>query len=590
LLLKIRVWFIIGLKTNEGNFLMKNTKKVSNNTKWLIILAVVVAILALATFSIWRVRYAPTGQRMSIKEYYGISGDGAALFVNGKQIKKDGKAAAKVSDGHFYIELSSLKSSIDDGYVYDSTEQILRYTTDKEVISVNKGDTYYTSGRTKSDLKEKIIITGTSDKPYVAVDFVKKFTDIKIKTAKDPERIVVEKAGYKKKVTTLKNNTQARRFGGPKSKILADVKRGTEATVIESYGKWVKILTADGIEGCVMSSTIDVAKPATVANSLPERSFKHIKMDGKVNILWHQVTNRTANTSVNHVLSNAKGVNVISPTWFRVSDNKGSISDIASLDYVKAAHDKGVQVWGLVSNFENKGIDSTLLLNKTSSRDNLINNLIGKAISYDLDGINVDFEQIQTDAKDGYSEFIKELSLKCKKNDIVLSVDNYPPTNSSAHYNRKVQAQYADYCIVMAYDEHYQTNGPGSNSSLDFVKKAVKNTLKEVPKSRLILALPFYAKVWTTKNDAMTVKSIAMKNISSYLKENNVQETWDDSTGQNYAEFSKGGAKIQLWSEDEKSLSLKLQVMKSNDLAGVAFWKEGFEDSSIWNVIGNYTK
>ena len=575
----------------EGNLLMEKRNALSKNTTWFALLVALIVVLALATFGIWTVRYAPTKERMSIKEYYGISGDEAALFINGKQIKPDGnKAAAQIKDGHFYIALSTLKSKLDDGYVYDSTEQILRYTTDSEVISVNRDDTFYTSGRSQNEMKEKIVIQGGSDRTFVALDFVKKFTDIKTKTAKDPNRVVVEKAGYKKNVTELKRDTEARRFGGPKSKILSDVKKGTQATVIESYGKWDKILTADGIEGCVTSSSLDTIKSRTVGKSLPARTYDHITMKNKVNLLWHQVTNRTANSSVNRVLSNAKGINVISPTWFRLADNQGGLTDVASLSYVKTAHNAGVQVWGLVSNFENQSVDTTTVLNTTSSRDNLINNLIAKAIAYNLDGINVDFEQVQTAAKDGYAEFIKELSLKCENNDLVLSVDNYPPTASSAHYNRKVQANYADYCIVMAYDEHYKTSDPGSNASISFVRDAVKNSLKEIPKSRLILGMPFYAKLWTTKDGTTTLKTISMKDISSYLKQYNVQETWDDDLGQNYAEFSNDGAKIQLWAEDEKSLALKLEVMKSNGLAGGAFWKEGLEDYSVWDLIGNYMK
>ena len=570
---------------------MEKRDTLSKNTKWLILLVIFIIILAIATFGIWTVRYAPSKERMSIKEYYGISGDQAALFINGKRIKQDGdKTVAQLKDGHFYIALSTLKSKLDDGYVYDSTEQILRYTTDSEVISVNRDDAFYTSGRSQEDMDEKIVITGGSDRTFVALDFVKKFTDVTVKTAKKPNRVVIEKAGYKKKVTELKRDTEARRFGGPKSKILADLKKGTQATVVESYGRWDKIMTADGIEGCVTSSSLDTIKSRTVKKSLPERKYNHITMKDKVNLLWHQVTNRTANSSVDRVLSNARGINVISPTWFRLADNEGGLTDIASLSYVKTAHNAGVQVWGLVSNFEDKSVDTTTVLNMTSSRDNLVNNLIAKAIAYDLDGINVDFEQVQTAAKDGYAEFIRELSLKCENTDLVLSVDNYPPTASSTHYSRKVQANYADYCIVMAYDEHYSTSDPGSNASIGFVKDAVKNSLKEIPKSRLVLGMPFYAKLWTTKDDTTTMKTIGMKSISSYLKQYNVQETWDDDLGQNYAEFSNDGAKIQLWAEDEKSLALKLEVMKSNGLAGGAFWKEGLEDNSVWDLIGNYMK
>ena len=564
-------------------------KKAANKgeaVKYIIVL-VFLAVLILATIGIWRVRYAPSTERMSLASYYGVSGKEAALFVNGE--KSDTEKAALVSEGHYYILLSELKSSLDDGYVYDDSENILRYATDRQVISVNKGDTYYTVGRNQEDLGQKILITGDGDKPYVAVDFADRFTDFTYRTGRKPYRLVIEKAGYSHKVTTISKDTEIRRFGGPKSRILADAKKGTKVTVLESYGKWSQILTNNGILGCVKDNTLGDISTEKNKKRLEARKYNHIRADGKVNLLWHQVTNTTANSGLDQVLSDAEGITVISPTWFRIADNDGGLSDIGSLDYVKKCHDKGVQVWALFSNFENKNVDTTSVLNTTSSRDNLVNNMIAKAIAYNLDGINVDFEQVSTDAKDGYVEFIKELSIKCENNDLILSVDNYPPTASSLHYNRKIQAQYADYLIVMAYDEHYAGSGEaGSNASISFVKKAVSDSLKEVPKSQLILGMPFYSRIWTTKDGTLSTETIAMKNISSYIKSHNAQESWQDDLGQNYVEFSEDGATKQLWVEDEKSLALKLGVMKDNDLAGGAFWKEGLESDSIWEIIGKY--
>lgn len=564
-------------------------KKAANKgeaVKYIIVL-VFLAVLILATIGIWRVRYAPSTERMSLASYYGVSGKEAALFVNGE--KSDTEKAALVSEGHYYILLSELKSSLDDGYVYDDSENILRYATDRQVISVNKGDTYYTVGRSQEDLGQKILITGDGDKPYVAVDFADRFTDFTYRTGRRPYRLVIEKAGYSHKVTTISKDTEIRRFGGPKSRILADAKKGTKVTVLESYGKWSQILTNNGILGCVKDNTLGDISTEKNKKRLEARKYNHIRADGKVNLLWHQVTNTTANSGLDQVLSDAEGITVISPTWFRIADNDGGLSDIGSLDYVKKCHDKGVQVWALFSNFENKNVDTTSVLNTTSSRDNLVNNMIAKAIAYNLDGINVDFEQVSTDAKDGYVEFIKELSIKCENNDLILSVDNYPPTASSLHYNRKIQAQYADYLIVMAYDEHYAGSGEaGSNASISFVKKAVSDSLKEVPKSQLILGMPFYSRIWTTKDGTLSTETIAMKNISSYIKSHNAQESWQDDLGQNYVEFSEDGATKQLWVEDEKSLALKLGVMKDNDLAGGAFWKEGLESDSIWEIIGKY--
>lgn len=576
---------------------MAEKKTEIRDIRRLLLLVAVIAVLVIITLAIWSVKYAPTNKRMSLSEYYGISGNQAALFINGQ--KSDTKAAAIHTGDQYYILLSELKAELDDGYVYDDTENILRYTTDSQVITVNKGDEYYITGREKTDFTpgrdgkaEQIVITGAGNKVYVNLQFVKMYTDIRISTTGSPYRVVIEKAGYSHNVAEIRRNTKIRRFGGPKSLVLSEVRKGADVTVIQSYGKWSQILTKNGVLGCVKSSTLGDSKKSTVKAKLTPRRYNHIRVDGKVNLLWHQVTNASANSSIDSVLSSDKGINVISPTWFRIADNKGGLSDIASSDYIKKCHDKGVQVWGLVSNFENNDVDTTTVLNRTSARDNLVNNIIGKAVAYDLDGINIDFEQVSTDAKDGYIEFIRELSIRCENNDIILSVDNYPPSESSMHYNRSEQSDYADYVIVMAYDEHYAggPEGAGSNASISFVKSAVTDTLKEVPKNQLILGMPFYAKIWTTKDGSVTTRSIGMKSIPAYISAHNAQETWLEDQGQNYVEFSDNGATVQLWVEDQKSLALKLGVMKDNGLAGGAFWKEGLESSGIWDTIGKYMK
>ena len=458
------------------------------------------------------------------------------------------------------------------------------------MINVNLGDDFYTEGRNSENLKHKILVSD-GDAVYVSLEFIKKYSDIKTIAAKKPYRLVVYKAGFKRETAKLSKDTAIRRFGGPKSKVLKEASKDEAVDVVESYGSWTKILTKDGVIGCVKTSTLEDNKKVKVKAVLPKRTYHHIKLNEKVNLLWHQVTNRTANAGIANVLAKAKGINVISPTWFTLSDNKGGITDIASLDYVRTCHDRGLQVWGLVSNLSHADVDTATVLNVTSSRDNLVNNLIGKAIAYNLDGINVDLESIPTKAEDGYTQFIRELSIKCEKNDLVLSVDNYSPTASSAHYNRDIQADYADYCIVMAYDEHYAgSQEAGSNASISFVTNAVKNTLKEVPADQVILGMPFYSRLWKTSKAGLKTETVSMINNQKVLEDHKAEATWNETVGQNYAEFTEKDVLWQFWLEDTKSLALKLGVMRDQNLAGGAFWKEGQESQSVWDVIETYMK
>lgn len=280
----------------------------------------------------------------------------------------------------------------------------------------------------------------------------------------------------------------------------------------------------------------------------------------------------------------------MSPTWFYLNDNKGGIASIASSNYVSVCHANNVQVWGLISNLEDDSVDTTTVLNTTSARDTLVNNLIAQAITYGLDGINIDIEQLSGAAADGYIQFIKELSIKCEKNDIVLSVDNYVPTVSSAIYSRAEQAKYADYVVIMGYDEHYGgSEEAGSVASLDWVKQGVEDTVSEVPAEQVILGMPFYCRVWEVASDgSVSSTAYGMNAIQSYLKTNGVTTNWDETEGQYYGEYTKGDTTYKIWVEDETSIEEKLKVMKEAGLAGGAFWKKGFDSTGVWNIIAKY--
>ena len=566
----------------------RKRKKQSNGRVLLVVGLLFLLIVLSVVF--WAIRYAPSKEMLGLSEFYQIKGNEAVLFINDEKIDRKEYAPAIVKDGEYYLQVNTLKNRIDRGYVYDSTENILRYATENSVINVNLGDDFYTVGRNSEKMPHKIL-QSDGDAVYVSLDFVRKQTDIQVLKAKKPNRLLVYKAGYKRSVAKITKNTEIRRFGGPKSKILKEASEDETVDIIESYGSWTKVLTKDGVMGCIKSKALDPAKNVKVKSVLPKRTYQHIKMDEKVNLLWHQVTNKTANASIGNVLAKVKGINVISPTWFTLSDNKGGLTDVASLDYVRTCHNAGIQVWGLVSNLSQVNVDTASVLNVTSARDNLVNNLIGKAIAYDLDGINIDLEAIPKSAEDGYTQFIRELSIKCENNDLVLSVDNYSPTASSAHYNRDIQADYADYCIVMAYDEHYAgSEEAGSNASISFVKEAVEKTLKEVPADQVILGMPFYSRIWKSGKDGMKTETVSMLNNQKVLNDHKAEANWDEGVGQNYAEFTENDILWQFWLEDSKSLALKLNVMRDNQLAGGAFWKEGQESQDVWDVIETYMK
>ena len=278
-------------------------------------------------------------------------------------------------------------------------------------------------------------------------------------------------------------------------------------------------------------------------------------------------------------------MNVISPTWFSLTDNNGNYRSLASKDYVAKAHAKGLQVWALIDNFS-ADVQTETLLASTATRRRLIDSLIADAEKYDLDGLNLDFESLKTEAGVHYIEFIRELSIPCRQKGIVLSVDNYVPARYNSFYNLKEQGIVADYVIMMGYDEHFAGGEPGSVSSISYVKNGISGMLEDVPKEKLINAVPFYTRLWIEAGDgSITSKAMGIADAKKWVDNNQVELTWQADTAQYYGEKQTNDGAWFLWMEEERSLKEKMNVVRQNDLAGVACWKLGFEDSAAWDSI-----
>jgi spore germination protein YaaH len=555
--------------------------------------ALLVMVLAVGGIAYIK-KYAPTKEHMDLAEYFKTNYDNeAAVILNGEfkgSTEEDGHGLAIVKEGKPYLEVGFVKENIDDGYVYDSSEITLRYATDTQVYTAVVGNNDYTVDKSNESLGYPVVVA-QDNTVYIATEYIDKLSDYQWEYHEGPNRITVNTVGFKSDIGIIKRKGQIRKLNGPKSPVLEDVTKGEQLYVLRDTGKWSYVVSEKGVCGYIKNRSFNIEGDISV-DATNDRKYNHISVGDGICLMWHQVTSQAANGDIANVLASSPLVTVMSPTWFYLNDNNGGIASIASTNYVNTCHANNVQVWGLVSNLEDPNVDTTTVLNTTSARDNLVNNLIAQAITYGLDGINVDIEQLSGAAADGYIQFIKELSIKCEKNDIVLSVDNYVPTASSAIYNRSEQAKYADYVIIMGYDEHYSgSEEAGSVASLGWVEQGIKDTLTEVPAKRVILGIPLYCRVWEVAEDgSIDSTAYGMNAIQSYLKTNSVNTTWDDSLGQYYGEYTKGDKTYKIWVEDETSIEKKLILMGENKLAGGAFWKKGFDSTGIWNFMGKYLK
>ena len=583
-----------------------NNKRQQKNNHSVIIAAVfIVGVILIAGISLLVKKYSPSKERVNLNSYYNVQNEEDMAIVVDNQRLED---VAKNWEGHVYLEYQTVHDYLNERFYWDANENILRYVTPTDVISVNAGEQSYMVTKS-SENTDYTIVKVDADKMYIALDFVQKYTEypaISYKVYEKPNRVAIESKGGTIKTAEVKRSTEIRQKGGIKSPIVVDVEKGATVTILESGNDWDKVCTQDGMIGYIRNNKLGSEQKTTVKAKGEQPVFNHLLKDKAISMGWHQVTNQDGNKKVANVLQSTKGINVLSPTWFYLNDNDGNIYSLANHDYVNYCHQQGVEVWALISNLENSEVDTTYVLTHTSVRDKLVNQIIASAIEYNLDGINLDFEALAGEVGDAYIQFIRELSIKCENNNIVLSVDNYVPSSYTAFYNRSEQALFADYIVIMAYDEHTRASEDvGSVASIGFVKKGVEDTLAEVPANQTILGMPFYTRVWElTPKDGegedvesasedylpytFTCSEEGMQTVENRYTVNGAQPTWDDTTGQYYVEYENSGKTYKIWIENEASLEEKLKVMKDNSLAGAAYWKLGFERATAWDTIIKY--
>ncbi len=533
------------------------------------VLVILVAILGIVTHVV--MKYIPSSEKMDLNEYYGEMADGEiALVIGTEKLEERGL----VDGDRVYLPLDVVNTYLNQRYYWDSANQQILYATPSELTSVSAS----------SEAGDKVWVK--DDKVYLNLTYVQEFTDLDAYITKDPYRIAIQYKFKNVKTVTVKKNTSIRYRGGIKSAVLTSVKKGTKLRLIEEMENWDQVATDDGYIGYIDKKKVGEAEKTKFERSFKKEEYSYLTMDSKVNMVWHQVTSTDANAYFADATANMTGVNVISPTWFYLTDTSGNIASIASADYVSQAHEKGLQVWGLIDNFTQE-VSTTETLSSTAARQNIISQLIQAAQDVGMDGINVDFESLSEDVGTHFLEFLRELSIECHKNNLVLSVDNPVPEDFTSHYDRAEQGRVVDYVIIMGYDEHYVGSEAGSVASLPWVEQGIQDTLDEVPAKRVINAIPFYTRLWRTTGGNVTSEAIGMDQAQQTIAENNVETYWDKTTSQNYGKYDIDNSTYQIWLEDAQSVAEKVKLVSKYDLAGVSAWKLGFENNGIWQVISD---
>lgn len=554
--------------------------------KGIIIAAAAAGLVVIVAAMFVIVRYTPTKEKMSGYKYFDIdkNTDKVLVMIDGESYPDTGINI----DGRLYLPQEFIADNINVGFYYDKESDATLYSDTSYIYAFKKNQNDYSDDTGKIYTMDYSVIRDVDGECFIAWDYVAERTDCEYQYASEPDRLNVTLKSEAKQCVTAGKKAAVRYRGGIKSPVLEYVSKGDRLEYVDDIDEWIKVTTVSGYTGYVKKSEVsDTFEYVREQKAVEEHNF--LLKNEKITLAWFQVSGTAGNSSIDNNMSTISGVNVIAPTWYSVTDESGNMSSYASADFVSKMHQRGIDVWALVSDFDTN-VDFAQLYSSKAARTNMVNKLVGEAKSYGFDGINLDYENIKSAYAKDYLQFVRELSVVCERNGIVLSTDNYKPEAYNRCYNLKEQSKFVDYVIVMAYDEHYAGTDAGSVASLPFVKEAVEDTVQLVGKKHVIAGIPFYTRIWTTTDGNTTSRAVGMQAAIDQLNSDGQVALWNDDCGQYVASYTVGSSTRQIWFEEEKSIEAKMQVIQQENTAGVACWKLGLEKSTVWSVISQYNK
>lgn len=533
-------------------------------------------------------RYMPSRERVPAETYFGaLSENEAAVVLNDTLLD----TRALLQEGALYFPYDLVRDELNSRFFWDEGNNQMLFTTALETYEIPVNSAQYTMDGLQKEYERPIVLQ-TEDALYLSADFLQLYTKVDvILSGEGPScHVLVKNEWGPQKTATLKKNAAVRTLGGIKSPIVADALEGDPVRILEELENWSRVVTVDGYIGYVQNRRLTAPQETEVTREFAEPEYPSLTREEKIRMVWHQIDNADSNGYLSEDIEKMTGIDVISPTWFSVADNEGAILSLADEEYVKTAHEAGLEIWGLISNFS-PDVDTVTLLSSTAARRRMVDTLVNEALRLGIEGINLDFEYIREESSLSFVQFARELSIGCRKNGLVFSVDVPVPMDFNLYFNRKELGTVADYVIVMGYDEHYYGSDAGSVASLSFEENGITETLKEVPAQKIISGIPFYTRIWYTVDNgdgtnSVTSEVLGMSAVERTLESYNITPVWDEGTGQEYASWTvEDGTLCEIWIENEKSLAKKAQLVNQYSLGGFSAWVLGNEKDTVWETL-----
>lgn len=487
-----------------------------------------------------------------------------------------------------YLSFDFVKEHIDSDIFYDENEDMVIITDKDRVLRYVIGENKATINHREFTLDLPLKKVG--DEVYIPEDILSSQYGLDINFWYNTNAITVDKldANYVIGQVIMEGAVIRMEFDHKSPIVLKDLPVKTSIFVYEEYKDWYKVRTFDGIIGFVERKYIKIDLVSNIYSTENKPAMEETPGE-RINLTWDYTYVKMENTGN---IKPIHGINVISPTWFVITDEKGSIYDKGNRDYVREYRKLGYEIWPLISNNFDPDLTSSIL-SSSSKREMLIKNIVLLFDEYEADGVNLDFENVYFEDRDLLTQFVRELYPVFKEKGMTVSMDVTPISvseNWSMCYDRKRLSETVDYMMLMAYDQHW-ANSPvaGSVAQYSWVEKSLKGVLEEVPNEKLVLAVPFYTRLWTIEEtpDGEKVSSVAlpMEDAYRFIVENGIDLEWEEESGQYFGETVKDGRTYRIWVENEESIRLKASLVNKYNLAGIASWRKGFEVEDVWPVI-----
>lgn len=546
-------------------------------------------LLIIAAAAYWIVFYVLPNRQHIDPDWKGLE---KPIFVQGQLT---GYSASGTGDS-MLLPLPLLQEYVDSSIRYEEKTKSVILSTESELLYMQEDKT--AASLNNQPLELRIAPEVKEEVTYLPADVLEDLYGFEIQEDTSTGAVLLMMAGESVPLGKVKGeegdkSVALRNEATIHAPIVADIPPGTIVNIWnEENEDWLFVQLSSGYTGYVKNSDIirDGQKTVEQKSYTPSRAERNWK--GKsVNLYWEAVYERKPDPST---FGELPGVNVASPTWFSIIDGDGNVRSQADSAYVQWAHERGLEVWGLLSNSFDPDM-TTEALSTYEKRMNVIVQILEYSDLYNLDGINIDFENVYTKDGENVTQFMRELKPLAQAKNLIVSIDVTPKSNSemwSAFLDRKALGEIVDYLIIMAYDEHWAASPvAGSVASLPWVERSISRIIQEdnVPPEKLILGVPLYTRIWTEAEvegkTKVSSKAVSMNAVEKIIKEKKLTPTFDKDAGQNYVEYTEEGALRKIWIEDKVSLKSRVELAKSMGLGGIASWNRSFSNPSAWEAL-----